>query len=196
MDPATRARLFEPYFTTKPPGRGTGLGLTTVKSIVGRAGGRVSVESGPGKGTAIHIDLPAVEDTAAGGPTDGPGDSADRRPTILVVEDDVAVRTLTRYVLDGAGYTILEAADGPAALRIAETHAGPIHLLVTDLLMPGMTGRQLADRLTALRPGLKVLYLSGLGADAAAASHPGAAFLEKPFRPADLTRLVTQLIGA
>lgn len=196
IDAATRARLFEPYFTTKPPGRGTGLGLTTVKSVVSRAGGRVSVESEPGRGTAVHVDLQRVEDTAVSGSTDGPGEPTDGSPTILVAEDDAAVRALIRHVLGRGRYTVLEAADGPAALRAAEAHVGPIHLLISDLLMPGMTGRQLADRLTAVRPGLKVLYLSGLGADVAAASHPGAAFLDKPFRPADLAQLVTELIGA
>jgi len=194
MDAPTRARLFEPFFTTKPPGRGTGLGLVTVRQIAGRAGGRVSVDSEPGRGTAVHVDLPRVEDTSAGGTTVVPAAAGDGPRTILVAEDAAPVRALTRHVLGRSGYTILEAADGPSALRVADAHPGRIHLLVTDLLMPGMTGRQLARRLAAGRPGLKVLYLSGLGADVAAASDPGAAFLSKPFRTADLARTVAALL--
>lgn len=195
MDAATRARLFEPYFTTKPPGRGTGLGLVSVRQIIRRAGGRVSVDSEPGRGTTVDIDLPKVDDTSVGGVTEVSDGGSDRPHTVLVTENDAATRALTRFVLARSGYAVLEAADGPAALNIADGHPGPIHLLITDLLLPGMTGRRLADRLVARRPGLKVLYLSALGADAVTAGEPGVKVLAKPFDPADLTRAVGELLS-
>ena len=195
MDAATRARLFEPYFTTKSPGHGTGLGLVTVRQLISRTGGRISVDSELGRGTTVHIDLPRIDDTSAGGATEVSDGTSDRPHTILVTEDDAAVRALTRFVLARSGYTVLEAADGPTALRVANTHPGPIHLLITDLLLPGMTGRRLADRLAARRPGLKVLYLSALGADVVAKGETGATILAKPFRTADLTRAVGKLFS-
>jgi PAS domain S-box-containing protein len=197
MAEEVKAHLFEPFFTTKAPGQGTGLGLSTVYGIVKQSGGHVEVESQPGAGTTFTIYLPRVEgsgeaETSAGPPAVPPG-----HETVLLAEDEQAVRSLARQVLLSGGYTVLEAGDGAQALWLAERHGGPIHLLVTDVVMPGLGGRGLAERLCAARPGLKVLYLSGYTDDAVVrhgVSREAVHFLPKPFSAAALALKVREVL--
>src|SRR5438046_1497274 len=190
MDDEIQAHLFEPFFTTKPRGKGTGLGLATVYGIVRQSGGHIAVDSAPGRGATFRISLPRAD--APLDPTDRPTPvtaPAAGSETILLVEDEHLVRLLARKVLERAGYRVLVAAGGAEALDLAERYAGPIHLLLTDVVMPGMNGRELIRRLAPLRPDLRVLYMSGY-ADEAVAQHgvldPGTAFLQKPFTPGGL----------
>ncbi len=199
MDEQTKARLFEPFFTTKEKGKGTGLGLSTVYGIVKQSGGNISVYSEPGQGTTFKIylprDLSATTVTAIKPPT------VLRRSTgaetILVVEDEEELRKVARRILDAAGCTVLTAADGDEALLISARHAGDIHLLLTDVVMPRMSGRVLAQELSKTRPALKVLYMSGY-ADNAIVHHgvldAGTHFLGKPFTADDLTRKVREVL--
>ncbi len=200
MDEDTRSHLFEPFFTTKPVGQGTGLGLATVYGIVKQSGGYIWVETEAGRGTTFHICLPqskgVPEPIAA---ADRPVELAGGAETILLVEDEEAVRTLSHRVLATLGYTLIVAASGPDALRAAEGHDGPIHLLLTDVVMPEMSGRELTRRLAADRSGLKVLYMSGYSEDAIARHgvlDPGTAFLQKPFTPDALAWRVREVLGA
>jgi hypothetical protein len=156
MDAQTKAHLFEPFFTTKERGRGTGLGLATVYGIVRQSGGFIRVASELGQGALFRIYLPRVEPQ----PSDEPGTSAGERlstdrgvGTVLFVEDEEPVRKLGQRILEREGYTVLVAEDGDEALRIAEVHPGPIHVLLTDVVMPGMNGVDLARRVEPLRPG-------------------------------------------
>jgi two-component system cell cycle sensor histidine kinase/response regulator CckA len=198
MDEATKSRIFEPFFTTKEPGKGTGLGLATVYGIVKQSGGHLTVYSEPGHGTAFKIYLPLVQEAI---PT-RKSDASLRRSlhgteTILLTEDEPAVRALARYTLQIHGYTVLEASQGEKALRIAQEFEGSIHLLVTDVVMPVMGGRQLAEQLAAIRPGLKVLYLSGYTDDAVVRHgvlQAEAAFLQKPFTPGALAQKVRDVL--
>ncbi len=200
MDADVRAHLFEPFFTTKGVGKGTGLGLATVYGIVKQSDGYIDVESEPGQGARFTIYLPRVP--APDAPrlpvmSDGaPGTSVGAR-TILVVEDEEAVRSLVCDMLSMHGYDVLEAAHGLEALETFERRAGPIDLVVTDVVMPQMGGRQLADRLAAMRPGTRVLFVSGYPADAVSAegvSVPGTAFLQKPFTAGALLGEVKRLL--
>jgi CheY-like chemotaxis protein len=195
MDAGTRARLFEPFFTTKEPGKGTGLGLAVVHGIVTQSGGQIEVDSEPDRGTTFRIELPRVEgDPIVGSiaPVDLPGGTE----TLLLVEDEPAVRALDRRVLSTCGYTVLEAKDGRDALRVAEEHAGKIDVLVSDVVMPHLGGRQLAEKLMTARPGIKVLFVSGYTDDAVLRHGVGAefAFLAKPFSPARLARKVREVL--
>ena len=194
IDALVQAHLFEPFFTTKPRGKGTGLGLATVYGIVRQSEGHVTVESTPGRGATFRIYLPRVE--APLDPTESPSPvaaPAAGTETILLAEDERLVRVLAQKVLERAGYRVLVATGGTEALAVAEHHDGPIHLLLTDVVMPEMNGRELARRLTAVRPGVRVLYMSGY-ADEAVAQHgvldPGTAFLQKPFTPEALAKKV------
>jgi len=183
MDEDTKARIFEPFFTTKEAGKGTGLGLATVYGIVKQSEGFIWVYSEPGRGTTFKIHLPRV---------DQPAEPLSPRPgqvtghgteTVLLVEDEGSVRALLREVLESLGYRVLEAGQGADALRVAQEHPGPIHLLLTDLVMPQMTGCELADRLCRLRPHLKVLFMSGYAAGVVPDREVpcDAAYIEKPF---------------
>jgi PAS domain S-box-containing protein len=199
MDKATLAKIFEPFFTTKGIGKGTGLGLSTVYGIVKQSGGGIQVYSEPGQGSCFKIYLPRLKEPA-------PADRGRSAPfiipqgteTILLVEDDDRVRQLARMALEAVGYTILEAPNGGEALELSAAHRGPIHLLVTDVVMPQMNGRQLAAQLTSTRPDMKVLYLSGYTDDAIVRHgvlEKGLAFLQKPFTPAVLARKVREVLG-
>ncbi len=200
MDAETRAHIFEPFFTTKGPGSGTGLGLATVYGVVKQSGGYIWVDSEPGQGTMFKIYLPRVEDAAElVEPSPAPPELPRGSETILLVEDDEAVRHLAREILQMHGYTVLEARHRGEALRMAGDHAGPIHLMVTDVVMPGMSGRALAGLLGPLRPDMKVLYMSGYTDDAIVhhgVLDPGTAFLQKPFAADALARKVREVLDA
>ncbi len=197
MDAETQARVFEPFFTTKEKGKGTGLGLSTVYGIVKQSGGYITVYSEVGCGTTFKIYLPRITGEAprAAKPAAAPPPTGSE--TILLVEDEEAVRAFTRSVLESQGYTVLEARDGAEALRLAQDHPGEIHLLVTDVVMPGLSGRALAERLAPARPTMNVLYLSGYTDNAIV--HHGVldddiAFLQKPFTRDALARKVRAIL--
>ena len=198
MDAATLSRIFEPFFTTKGPGQGTGLGLSTVYGIVRQSGGSVWVESQPGQGTTFGICLPVFEEPAAP-PVEEPPPLPVARgsETILLVEDEPDVRELAAEILRDRGYAVLEAESPDHAMRVAEGHHQPIHLLFTDVVMPGSSGRDLADRLGPLRPAMKVLYMSGY-TDHAIVHHgvldPSVAYIAKPFTPDAVVRKVREIL--
>lgn len=200
MDAATQARIFEPFFTTKERGKGTGLGLATVYGIVKQSGGWIWVYSETGEGTTFKVYLPRVTAAAApAAPSPAPRASARGSETILVVEDDEMIRNLVQKVLMANGYTVLVADSGTDAERVAEAHAGPIHLLVTDVVLPGLNGREVARRLVAQRAGIRVLFLSGYTDDAIVHRgmlDPGVNFLQKPFPPAVLGRKVREVLDS
>lgn len=200
MDEQTKAHVFEPFFTTKEQGKGTGLGLATVYGIVKQSGGYIWVYSELGRGTVFKIYFPRVED-AASAPTAPTAPTAPMNlrgtETVLVAEDAAAVRAVVQQVLGHHGYHVLAAADSRSALELGTRHDGPVHLLVTDVVMPEMSGRQLADRLQERRPTLKVLFVSGYTDDAITRHgilEPGIAFLQKPFTPESLARKVREVL--
>ncbi len=201
MDAETRSHIFEPFFTTKGAGKGTGLGLSTVYGIVKQSGGTIWVESAPGRGTTFEIYLPLVEEATANGelhpalPPPTPGGTE----TILVVEDEMSVRKLAAEFLGSNGYRVLEAQDGAEALQVCEEHRAPIHLLLTDVVMPGMSGRELAVRLVGARPEMKVIYVSGYTDDAIVqhgVREEGTVFLQKPFSLDTLARTVREALDS
>ena len=199
MDAATKARIFEPFFTTKELGKGTGLGLAVVHGFVKQSGGHVAVYSEPRVGTTFKIYLPAVEGWNQTGWVHPRASSVPRgAETVLLVEDEEAVRRLSSRALRDAGYTVLEAVHGGEAVRLAEDYGGPIHAMVSDVVMPEMGGRILAERLTAGRPGLKSLFVSGYTDDAVVRHGVLAAevaFFQKPFTPAALAAQVAGSVG-
>jgi signal transduction histidine kinase/CheY-like chemotaxis protein len=200
MDAEIRSHLFEPFFTTKEVGKGTGLGLATVYGIVTQSGGTVSVYSEPGRGTTFKIYLPRVED-AVGRPVPAasPATPVEGSETILVVEDEEAVRLLTCEVLKRNGYTVLEARHGDEALAVSDRHEGRIAPMLTDMVMPGKKGPDVARQLAAVRRDMKVLYMSGYadnGIVHQGALEPGLAFLAKPFTPSALARKVREVLDA
>jgi PAS domain S-box-containing protein len=199
MTDEVQAHLFEPFFTTKGPGKGTGLGLSTVYGIVKQSGGHIEVESQPGMGTTVRVHLPRGDEAPAEEKPPGDGLPPRGTETVLLAEDEDEVRALVRQVLQGGGYTVLEARDGAEALAVATRYDGPIDLLVTDVVMPGVDGRGLAERLSGRYPRLKVLYLSGYTDDAVVrrgVSQEEAHFLQKPFSPAVLARKVREVLDA
>ena len=198
MDGATKARLFEPFFTTKEPGRGTGLGLATVYGIVKQSGGYIWTYSERGHGTTFKIYLPRVAETPeAPESTTSPPTPVRGSETLLVVEDQEEVRKLTKRVLEARGYTVLAARNGAEALEIVAQHPSKIHLMITDVVMPGMNGRELAQHARARRSYLKVLYVSGYTGEAVLQHRllePGVAFLQKPFTPDVLARKTREVL--
>jgi CheY-like chemotaxis protein len=196
MSAETRAHLFEPFFTTKGTGRGTGLGLSTVFGIVRQSGGALDVYSEPGKGTSFKIFLPRL-DRAADEPEAtlaAPGRGSE---TILLVEDDDTVRKLVRETLESQGYLVLDAPGAADAQAIATRHDGPIPLLITDVVMPRLSGPELAKQLTAVRPDMKVLFISGYTDNAVVNNGvltSSMAFLQKPFTPSAIARKVRQVL--
>jgi CheY-like chemotaxis protein len=204
MDAETQKHIFEPFFTTKEKGKGTGLGLATVYGIVKQSEGYIWVDSALEAGTTVRVFLPWVEAEPA-------VEEEPRRPavpeelprpteTVLLVEDEEMVRRMTREVLEGAGYEVLEASSGFEALRLSAGHGGRLDLMLTDVVMPGMSGRELAERLAPARPRMKVLYMSGHTDDAIFHHHGvpqvGTGFLQKPFTPEALERRVRELLGS
>jgi CheY-like chemotaxis protein len=198
MSDEVRSHIFEPFFTTKEMGRGTGLGLSTVFGIVKQSSGDIWVESEEGRGSLFKIYLPRADQTET---SPAKIDAKKKAPlgseTILLVEDNTQVRELARRVLQRQGYTLLEAKDGEEALRLAGDYSAPIHLLLTDVVMPGMSGTALAEQLAKTHPELKTLYMSGY-TDEAIAHHgvlaPDVEFLSKPFSPLDLARKIRAVL--
>ncbi|HEX9800496.1 MAG TPA: response regulator [Thermoanaerobaculia bacterium] len=199
MDANTLDHLFEPFFTTKEVGKGTGLGLATVYGVVAQSGGFLHVESEPGRGSEFEVYLPWIEGSALPEkrPTPAPP-ASDGKETILLVEDDNAVRELTHRLLQQLGYTVLAAPEGSSAMRLVREHSGPIHLMITDLVMPGMSGRTLAERVLEIRPDVRVLLTSGYASEDALRSGLLAgelAYLEKPFSSSALAQKVRELLA-
>jgi CheY-like chemotaxis protein len=199
MDVETQSRLFEPFFTTKGKGRGTGLGLATVYGIVKQSGGNIYVYSEPGKGATFKIYLPTVEAEVT--PKASPGRKASRGEgeRVLVVEDEAALRKLFVKMLESLGYRVTTAANGGEALLAVEEEGVRPDLLITDVVMPGMSGSVLAERLRQTQPDLKVLYMSGY-TDNAIVHHgvldAGTPFLQKPFNIVDLGAKIRELLSA
>jgi CheY-like chemotaxis protein len=201
MTPEVLRNAFEPFFTTKGPGKGSGLGLSTVLGIVEQSNGYVDVESEPTKGAIFRIYLPKVTPE----PAKEPGravraKAAGATGTILVVEDQGPVRALATRILQVGGYTVLEAASGEEALAVEASHVGPIDLVFTDVVLPGMSGHRVADALKARRPELPVLYASGYDQEMIAAraggGEPGVGYLPKPYRPEELLGRIRELLGS
>ncbi|MEI2719797.1 MAG: response regulator [Gemmatimonadales bacterium] len=206
MDAETQAHLFEPFFTTKEPGKGTGLGLATILGIIRGAGGRIDVDSTLGRGTTFTIRLPgATAPVDEHGPIIAPAESAAQRgastggakPTILVVEDEEAIRRVMRRVLEASGYDVIEAEDGESALAAITRHGGALALMITDMMLPGMTGGELVAQLRQIQPTVPVVLTSGYSADFAlerAGIGEGVVFLGKPFALDELVRTVRAVV--
>jgi two-component system, cell cycle sensor histidine kinase and response regulator CckA len=198
MDETTQAQIFEPFFTTKEQGKGTGLGLAMAYGIVKQSGGQIEVYSEIGHGSTFKIYLPRVQEEMAAKEAAWLAVSPQGTETVLLVEDEEGVRSTVRLALATNGYTVLEAEDAKKALEISEQHDGPIHLLITDVVMPKISGRQLADQMQGPRPGMKVLYVSGYTDDAIirhGVLQAGVAFLQKPFTPTALARKVREILN-
>ncbi len=197
MTPEIRRRIFEPFFTTKPLGQGTGLGLSIVYSIVTQSGGYIQVESEPGEGTAFHLYLPRIFGPVteqAGWQVTGRTEGTE---TILLVEDETALRDMAALWLQRRGYTVLKAANGTEALAVAEQHDAPIHLLLSDVVMPQMGGVDLAHRLISLRPEIKVMFVTGYPGDSmlpASEAMSDFPVLQKPYSLSQLEFRVRQVL--
>jgi CheY-like chemotaxis protein/two-component sensor histidine kinase len=199
MDDATRERIFEPFFTTKQPGEGTGLGLSTVYGIVKQSGGSIWVYSEQGRGTTFKVYLPLSSAAQAAMPAGGEPDAtaATATATVLLVEDHEQVRTLVHLLLEKQGFTVLAASNGGEALAVAAAHDGPIDLVLTDLVMPGMDGKELVECLRELVPGIRALFTSGYaqGMVEGRELDDGDAFLPKPYDQAELTSAIGAVLA-
>ena len=198
MTADTAARMFEPFFTTKEPGRGTGLGLSVVYGIVKQSGGHIEVESAPGQGTTFHIYFPQARDEVEPVAESAELDS-EARPgseTVLLAEDEQAVRDFARQSLEAKGYKVITAKNGEEALHIFERGDPRVEILVSDVVMPDMGGRELASRLRQSRPDLPVLYVSGYAEQSGEQQLRGSGvdFLSKPFSPSELARKIRRLL--
>jgi len=193
-----RSRIFDPFFTTKPLGKGTGLGLSTVYGIIQQSGGVITVESAPSRGTCMRILLPKGKQSARHDGCSLPaGFKATGTQTVLVVEDSGPMQKMVVRILSAAGYKVLATDNASEALRVCEQHEGPIHLLLTDVIMPEMNGRQLAERVTALRPEITVLFMSGYAHDTIGRHgilEPGTNFIAKPFDSSELRNKVFEVL--
>jgi PAS domain S-box-containing protein len=197
MDEKTKAQAFEPFFSTKEKGKGTGLGLAMVYGIVKQNGGAVSVYSEPGMGTVFRVYIPRVDETPTPGDTSPPSASPTGKETILLAEDNDMVRHLAQRIINRLGYTVIEACDAKDAIRIGMEYSAPIHLLLSDVIMPGMNGIDLYDRLQKVRPGMKVLFMSGYAEDAVVRQDvlpAGTEFIQKPFNAKDLANRIRQAL--
>lgn len=196
MDSETQAHIFEPFFTTKEVGKGTGLGLSTVYGIIKQSGGYITVQSEKGQGTTFSVYLPRVDasvETIASPVVEIPRGTE----TILIVEDEVLVRDMTRLILEQVGFTVFVVSDGNEALKLFEENPQPVHLILSDVVMPGMSGQQLADKVKMLRPSIRILFMSGYTDDAIVhhgVLEEGTPFLEKPFTPDNLVRKVREVL--
>jgi nitrogen-specific signal transduction histidine kinase/CheY-like chemotaxis protein len=200
IDAEVRAHIFEPFFTTKDTGKGTGLGLATVLGIVEQSGGAIRCESEPGRGTTFAIFLPAVAEAVDKGahPAGFLAKAPKGSEVILLVEDEDAVRKLARMILEASGYVVLEARNGREGLALCEAHAGPIDLLVSDVVMPELGGRELAEGALKLRPGMKVMFMSGHTQDVILKEgvQKGTAFLQKPFTAVEIAQKVRETLDS
>jgi CheY-like chemotaxis protein len=198
MTPEVVEHAFEPFFTTKSDGAGTGLGLATVYGILQQADGHIRIYSEPGGGTTFSITLPATTQALT---PEAQEDTYERSPsgeTVLVVEDEAALREVTRRILARNGYQVITAASGPEALDIAREHQGEIHLLVTDVVMPHMLGKEVAEQVLLIKPGTEVLYMSGYARPVLSSQgrlEPGVALVEKPFSEAELLAKAGQVLN-
>jgi hypothetical protein len=191
------AQVFEPFFTTKPVGKGTGLGLATVYGIVKQSGGHVEVESTVNVGTTFRVYLPRVEEAPQTQSDKATAPALRGTEIVLLVEDEDAVRQVTKLILERYGYTVLEASDGPEGVEISRNYKGTIHLVLTDLMMPNLSGQQLVNAVAASRPSIRVLFMSGYTDDVLV--HQGvesstADFLHKPFTPEALAKKVREVL--
>jgi nitrogen-specific signal transduction histidine kinase len=198
MTPHVRAHLFEPFFTTKGPGKGSGLGLATVYGIVHESGGFITVATEAGSGTTFCVFLPALpDDVPVARPARSDRGHLAGRETVLLVEDEDGVRHIAKVTLEMYGYTVIEAASGADAIRLVESRTVPLQLLLTDVVMPGMSGRQLADAIRVLYPDCRVVFMSGYNEDAVVhhgLDHTTHAFLQKPFTPLVLARKLRDVL--
>jgi len=197
MDAGTLARIFEPFFTTKAASGGTGLGLSSVYGIVQQTGGYVTVQSHEGRGTTFRIYLPRVEAPASSERRMEPRDQfRTGTETVLLAEDDDGLRELTRTILVKNGYEVLSSAGGSEAERLCREYPGKIHLLLTDVVMPGISGRELAATLSALRPDMAIIYMSGYADEMVTRQgvENGTHFIQKPFTPVSLTRKLREVL--
>jgi two-component system, cell cycle sensor histidine kinase and response regulator CckA len=198
MNADAQAHIFEPFFTTKVRGKGTGLGLSTVYGIVKQSGGSIWVSSEQSEGTTFKIYFPCVEERAEAMVTrTRPAESPQGSETILVVEDEEMVRGLVCQILRNKGYRVLEASNGEEGLLVCRQQSSPIHIMVTDVVMPGMNGRDLANRVASIRPAMKVLFMSGYSEDAVVSDgvlDRGLTFIQKPFTPEALAWKVREVL--
>jgi CheY-like chemotaxis protein len=198
MDSVTQSRMFEPFFTTKEKGKGTGLGLSTVYGVVKQSGGYIDAATEPGRGTTFTVYLPRVEEAVEPEPSAPSASSTiHATETILLVEDETALRKLTRNLMELCGYTVLEAKSVHDAVEIGRQYGSTIHLLLTDVVMPGMNGPELARQLAAVRPAIKVLFMSGYTGQSfsgTGALEPGSHFLQKPFTRGGLAQKIRETL--
>jgi two-component system, cell cycle sensor histidine kinase and response regulator CckA len=196
MTQETQARIFEPFFTTKDVGKGTGLGLATSYGIINQAGGHIVVESTLGVGTSFHVFLPECDEEAVSSTRSEPRDPGYGDETVVVVEDNSFVRETTTRALRRAGYRVLSCASPAEGIDLITAHRGKVDLLLTDVVMPGMNGFEVAEEAAKIQPTMKILFVSGYGADVLRASSPRERFplLAKPFTPAQLTHAVRRLL--